>query len=160
MLKKIGLGTSALVLSLGLAACSDDTELVQLEDKTVVETNERKNVETYELDKIAHELVELTVEQKGDTFYLNVLNKSNVELHVFPQDVYINDTMGEVTVSDYVVKADKRLPARMSFFETEDDLFSDVYADLQTGDVVGFTVSVSDEEFTLNESIEIEFTVK
>ena len=160
MLKKIGLGTSALVLSLGLAACSDDTELVQLEDKTVVETNERKNVETYELDKIAHELVELTVEQKGDTFYLNVLNKSNVELHVFPQDVYINDTMGEVTVSDYVVKADKRLPARMSFFETEDDLFSDVYADLQTGDVVGFTVNVSDEELTLNESIEIEFTVK
>lgn len=160
MLKKIGLGASALVLGLGLAACSDEAELVQLEDKTVVETNEDIAVETYELDKIAHELVELTVEQKGDTFYLNVLNKSNVELHVFPQDVYINDTMGEVTVSDYVVKADKRLPARMSFFETEDDLFSDVYADLQTGDVVGFTVSASDEEFTLNESIEIEFTVK
>lgn len=160
MLKKIGLGTSALVLSLGLAACSDEAELVQLEDKTVVETNEEVVVETYELDKITHELVELTVEQKGDTFYLNVLNKSNVELHVFPQDVYINDTMSEVTVSDYVVKVDKRLPARMSFFETEDDLFSDVYADLQTGDVVGFTVSVSDEEFTLNESIKIEFTVK
>ena len=160
MLKKIGLGTSALVLSLGLAACSDDVELVQLDDKTVVETNEEKNVETYELDKIAHELVELTVEQKDDTFYLNVLNKSNVELDVFPQDAYINDTMGEVTVSDYVVKADKRLPARMSFFETEDDLFNDVYADLQTGDVVGFTVSVSDEEFTLSENIEVEVTVK
>ena len=160
MLKKIGLGASALVLSLGLAACSDDVELVQLEDKTVVETNEEKNVETYELDKIAHELVELTVEQKGDTFYLNVLNKSNVELDVYPKDAYINDTMGEVTVSDYVVKADKRLPARMSFFETEDDLFNDVYADLQTGDVVGFTVSVSDEEFTLSENIEVKFTVK
>ena len=160
MLKKIGLGVSALVLSLGLAACSDEAELVQLEDKTAVETNEDIAVETYELDKIAHELVELTVEQKGDTFYLNVLNKSNVELHVFPQNVYINDTMGEVTVSDYVVKADKRLPARISFFESEDDLFNDVYADLQTGDVIGFTVSVSDEEFTLNESIEIEFTVK
>lgn len=160
MLKKISLGASVLVLSLGLVACSEDVELIELEDKTVVNTEEEVATETVELDKITHELVELTVEQKGKTFSLNVLNKTDVELDVFPEDVYINDTMGKVAVSNYIVKPEKRLSAQLSLYETEEDFYEDIYADLKTGDVIGFTVSVTDDGFQIDEDIEIEFTVK
>lgn len=160
MLKKISLSASVLVLSLGLVACSDDGELVELEDKTVVSTDEEVVAEAIELDKITHELVELTIEQRGKTFYLNALNKTDVELDVFPEDVYINDTMGKVAVSNYIVKPEKRLSAQLSLYETEEDFYEDNYADLKTGDVIGFTVSVTDDGFQIDEDIEIEFTVK
>lgn len=160
MLKRISLGASVLVLSLGLVACSEDVELIELEDKTVVNTEEEVVTEAVELDKITHELVELTIEQKGKTFYLNALNKTDVELDVFPEDVYINDTMGKVAVSNYIVKPEKHLSAQLSLYKTEEDFYEDNYADLKTGDVIGFTVSVTDDGFQIDEDIEIEFTVK